>query len=142
MVLPIVALSIWPLVMNDWHIRSMEKIKCTNTFQNPEKGHLNFKLPPFDLAGSYPFCPDSYSRILLFTVEEDIPDIGLKVSQPYLCLPCSSKMSCRAFNMEVLQDFVLVRFRPHGGTETFCGLAQRPAPTLGLVRPNSGFGSF
>ncbi len=41
----------------------------------------------------------------------------------------------------VLQDFVLVRFRPHGGTETFCGLAQRPAPTLGLVRHNSGFGS-
>ena len=41
----------------------------------------------------------------------------------------------------VLQDFVLVRFRPHGGTETFCGLAQRPAPTLGLVRPNSVFGS-
>ncbi len=41
----------------------------------------------------------------------------------------------------VIQDTVLVRFRPHGGTETFCGLAQRPAPTLGLVRPNSGFGS-
>ena len=42
----------------------------------------------------------------------------------------------------VLLVFVLVRFRPHGGTETFCGLAQRPTPTLGLVRPNSGFGSF
>jgi hypothetical protein len=45
----------------------------------------------------------------------------------------------------VLQDFVLVRFRPRDGTESFCGLARGPLHwiwfvlTLGLVRPNHEF---
>ncbi len=47
----------------------------------------------------------------------------------------------RTTHLTILLDFVLVRFRPHGGTESFCGLARGSAPTLGLVRSNYGFGS-